>query len=189
MSGIAVVLGNLHCTYDLQGESQDYNLIFTTLSDALVMFAKTFNEITRARRDILKKDINYELKELLDAEKNPPTPDFLAGDDLTNKIKAIKEGNRLKAQLKRQQPQRAVVGTAVNSPFARARTSFGSFSSAVRGWGQPSGFRGGHQGTRGKPSPFSGHTSRGRGRGFPQASASMRGPSGTRQGFPPQGPR
>lgn len=83
---------------------EDFSQVCTTLLDAVVFVIKAFGDLTRARRNVLVKDINPELKEVLGPE-NPATEEYIAGDNLPEMIKKLKEKARLSVQLKKETPK------------------------------------------------------------------------------------
>ena len=88
----AVVLGNLDL---LESGDADIAGVSNTLTDSLALLAKAMAEITRARREVLKKDVRHEFKEILDAAKNRPGGEFLIGKDLAKKLEDVRQAQKM----------------------------------------------------------------------------------------------
>ena len=133
----SVVLGNLDM---LEGGHIDQDVRTNTLTDGLAMLAKAMTDVTRARREVLKKDVRPEFKEILDPSKNKVGGDFLVGEDLAKKMEDLKQAHKTVDSLKPYTPggwgQRP---GGTNSPFFRGNRG-GRGNGGVRGhpYAQPS---------------------------------------------------
>ena len=88
---MAVVLGNL----DLLGSGDmDFAVVSNTLTDSLALLATAMAKITNARREVLKKDVRHEFKEILDAAKKKPGGEFLVGKDLAKKLEDVHQAQK-----------------------------------------------------------------------------------------------
>lgn len=64
---------------------------YVTLMDASVLMTRAMGEITSLRRKIVKNDLVEPYKSLVDDEKNPASPSWLAGDDVHATIRKAKD--------------------------------------------------------------------------------------------------
>ena len=145
ITAVNIVLSNMDLTQEIMGEEKDdpAATVFTTLSKALVVMMKSLSDITRARREVLKVDTNPELKDLFDEEKNPPTPDCLAGGDVATKIENLRKANKMFGFLKKGGTDEEKGGRkGGNRPFHNKRGGYknfgnrGGFDNSTRGRGR-----------------------------------------------------
>ena len=62
MAGLAVVLGNMNLAKETRAVNSEMGLVYVMMIDAMSLLAKSFTEITRARTEVIWKDINEDLK-------------------------------------------------------------------------------------------------------------------------------
>lgn len=71
---------------------------YVALMDASVLMTRAMWEVTTLRREIIKNELIEPYKSLVDNEKNPAWPSWLAGDDIHAAIKKAKENAMTRSQ-------------------------------------------------------------------------------------------
>lgn len=79
----------------LPEELQQLMGMYVHLMDALIMLIRTMSDMTNLRRRMIRNDLVEPYKSLMEEEKNPPTPDWLGGDDVPGAIRKAKANANL----------------------------------------------------------------------------------------------
>lgn len=69
--------------------------MYVHLMDSLIMLTRTMSDMTNLRRRMIRNDLVEPYKSLMEDEKNPPTPDWLGGDDVPAAIRKAKANANL----------------------------------------------------------------------------------------------
>lgn len=75
--------------------------IYVHLMDSLILLIGTMSDMTGLRRRMIRNDLVEPYKSLMEDEKNPPTPDWLGGDDVPAAIRKAKANAGLADDLAR----------------------------------------------------------------------------------------
>lgn len=74
----------------LPEEIQQLTGIYVHLMDSLILLIRTMSDMTNLRRRMIRNDLVEPYISLMEEDKNPPTPDWLAGDDVLAAIRKAK---------------------------------------------------------------------------------------------------
>lgn len=75
---------------NLPEQIQQLTGIYVHLMDSLILLIRTMSDLTSLRRRMIRNDLVEPYKSLMEEEKNPPTPDWLGGDDVPAAIRKAK---------------------------------------------------------------------------------------------------
>lgn len=75
---------------NLPEEVTQLTLMYVELMDSLIMFVRVMGDLTTIRRGMFKADLMEPYKSLIEEDKNPPSPDWLGGDDVHAAIRKAK---------------------------------------------------------------------------------------------------
>lgn len=64
--------------------------VYVHLMDSLIMFVHAMGDMTNLRRRMIRNDLIEPYKSLMEEAKNPPTPDWLGGDDVPAAMRKAK---------------------------------------------------------------------------------------------------
>lgn len=74
----------------LPEQIQQLTAIYVHLMDSLIMLVRAMGDMTNFRRRMFRNDLVEPYKSLMEDDKNPPTPDWLAGEDVPGAIRKAK---------------------------------------------------------------------------------------------------
>lgn len=75
--------------------------MYTDLMDSIILFVKSMGDLTTIRRRMFKNDLVEPYRSLMEEDKNPPSADWLAGDDIHGAIRKAKANASLTEDIAR----------------------------------------------------------------------------------------
>lgn len=106
--------------------------MYVELMDSLIMFVRVMGDMTNIRRKMFRADLLEPYKSLLEDDKNPPSPDWLAGEDVHGAIRKAKANASIADDLGRKnkwpkKPFHFNRNSGTNKPYDHnKRKSFGN---------------------------------------------------------------
>lgn len=103
--------------------------MYVELMDAIIMFVRAMGDLTTLRRRMFRNDLVEPFKSLMEEDKNPPTADWLAGEDVHAAMRKAKSDASLADNLtkKGKWPKKSFYRNSGNynkTPYDRKKPSF-----------------------------------------------------------------
>lgn len=91
--------------------------MYVELMDSIILNVKSMGDITNIRRRMFKNDLVEPFRSLMEDDKNPPSPDWLGGDDIHGAIRKARANATLTEDIARKNkwPKKSFYGKAKNS--------------------------------------------------------------------------
>lgn len=74
----------------LPEQIKNLSAMYVELMDSIILFVKSMGDITSSRRKMFKNDLVEPFRSLMEDDKNPPSADWLGGDDIHGAIRKAK---------------------------------------------------------------------------------------------------